>query len=113
MKPISSKTTMCSTRAAMESIAYGSQQRQAEKINLKHSQDKTYKQVLEVGDIGVIYAQPKTRNSCNHPFLPVMVTDTKISTISHQVTYTLCTQYGHLRGTFRRGSIQVSNLKNI
>jgi hypothetical protein len=52
MKPISSKTTMCSTRAAMESIAYWSQQRQAEKINVKHSQDKTCKQVLEVGDIG-------------------------------------------------------------
>jgi len=79
MKPISSKTTMCSTRAAMESIAYRSQQRQAEKINVKHSQDKTYKQVLEVGDIGVIYVQPKTRNSCDHPFLPVMITGTKIS----------------------------------
>ncbi len=50
--------------------------------------------------------QQKTRNSCDHPFLPVMVTGTKISPISNQVKYILCTQYGHLRGTFHRESIR-------
>jgi hypothetical protein len=52
------------------------------------------------------YVQQKTRNSCDHPFLPVMVTGTKISPISNQVKYILCTQYGHLRGTFHRESIR-------
>jgi hypothetical protein len=50
--------------------------------------------------------QPKTRNSCDHPILPVMITGTKISQTSNQVTYILCMQYGHLRGTFHRESIQ-------
>ena len=35
-----------------------------------------------------------------------MVTGTKISPISNQVKYILCTQYGHLRGTFHRESIR-------
>jgi hypothetical protein len=45
---------MSSTRAAMESIAYCSQNEQADKIDTNRLQDTEYKQVLEVRDIGVI-----------------------------------------------------------
>jgi hypothetical protein len=89
IKPVSSKTTMCSTRAAMECIAYCSQKRQADKINATRM--CTYKQVLDMGDIGVIYVQPKMRNSCYHPFLPVMVTGMKISGTTNHITYMLRT----------------------
>jgi len=78
IKPTASKNTMCSTRAAMESIAYRSQKAQANQINKERLQDSTYKQVLDVGDIGIVYVQPKTWNSCVHPYLPVMVMGCKI-----------------------------------
>ncbi len=39
----------------MESMAYRSQQRQANKINDTRINDPTYKQQLDVGDIGVVY----------------------------------------------------------
>jgi len=97
---------MCSTRAAMELMAYQSQKKQVEKLNAKRAADTLYKHVLEVGDIGSIYVQPKTRNSCDHPYLPVMVTSTCIATHSSNITYKLCTQYGHLRGSFTRETIK-------
>jgi len=67
IKPKQSKTTMCSIRAAMELMAYQSQKKQAEKLNAKRAADTLYKHVLEVGDIGLIYVQPKNRSSCDHP----------------------------------------------
>jgi hypothetical protein len=106
LKPTRSKTTMCSNQAAMESIAYQSQKRQAEKINEARVKDENYKQVLDVGDIGVVYVPPKTRSSCNHPYLPVMVTGTHIAGESHTIAYKICCQYGHLRGVFAREPIR-------
>ena len=97
---------MCSTRAAMELMAYQSQKKQEEKLNAKRAADTLYKHELEVGDIGLIYVQPKTRNCCDHPYLPVMVTSTRIATHSSTITYKLCTQYDHLRGSFTRETIQ-------
>jgi hypothetical protein len=106
VKPWSSKTTMCCTRAAMESIAYRSQKRQAIQVNLNRIQDEKFKQVLEYGDIGVIYVPPKTRNSCDHPYLPVMVTGCKQSSETQHLVYNLCCQYSHLQGFFTRESIR-------
>jgi hypothetical protein len=106
IKPTTSKNTMCSTRAAMESIAYRSQMRQAKQVNERRLMDETYKQVLEVGDIGVVYVKPKTRNTCDHPYLPVMVTRLSISDHSQTVSYKLCCKYGPLRGTYLRESIR-------
>jgi hypothetical protein len=59
-----------------------------------------------MGDIGVIYVQPKMRNSCDHPFLPVMVTGMKISGTTNHITYMLCTQYGDICGAFPREVIR-------
>jgi len=106
VKPESCKTTMCSTRAAMEGIAFWSQKQQALKINHARVQDRKYKQTLDIGDIGVIYVKPKTRNTCDHPYLPVMVTGTLISSKFRGVNYSLCCQYGPLRGTFTREDIR-------
>jgi hypothetical protein len=49
---------------------------------------------------------PKTRNSCDHPYLSVMVTGTCIAGELSTITYKLCCQYGRLRGVFARESIQ-------
>jgi hypothetical protein len=106
VRPSNSKNTMCSTRAAMESMAYQSQQRQANKINYTRINDTTYKQQLDVGDIGVVYVKPKTRNSCDHPYLPVMVTEGRLSGPSQTVLYKLCCQYGYLKGNFSRDDIR-------
>lgn len=106
VKPESCKTTMCSTRAAMEGIAFRSQKQQALKVNHARVQDRKYKQTLDIGDIGVIYVKPKTRNTCDHPYLPVMVTGTLISSKFRGVNYSLCCQYGPLRGTFAREDIR-------
>ena len=106
VRPSNSKNTMCSTRAAMESMAYRSQQRQANKINDTRINDTTYKQQLDVGDIGVVYVKPKTRNSCDHPYLPVMVTEGRLSGPSQTVLYKLCCQYGYLKGNFSRDDIR-------
>jgi hypothetical protein len=106
IKPTTSKNTKCSTRAAMESIAYRSQKAQAHQLNKERLQDKTYKQVLDVGDIGIVYVQPKTWNSCDHPYLPVMVMGCKIPKNSQALMYKLCCQYGPLHGFFAREIIR-------
>jgi hypothetical protein len=106
VKPESCKTTMCSTRAAMEGIAFRSQKQQALKVNHARVQDRKYKQTLDIGDIGVIYVKPKTRTTCDHPYLPVMVTRTLISSKFRGVNYSLCCQYGPLHGTFAREDIR-------
>jgi hypothetical protein len=106
IKPTTSKNTMCSTRAVMGSIAYRSQKAQAHQLNKEQLQDKTYKQVLDVGDIGIVYIQPKTWNSCDHPYLPVMVMGCKIPKNSQALMYKLCCQYGPLHGLFAREIIR-------
>jgi hypothetical protein len=100
MKPKSPKNTMCSTQAAVESMAYRSQVWQAKKINEGCVMDDSYKQVLDVNDIGVVYVQPKTRNTCDHLYLPVMVTACISYKNSTNVFYKLCCKYGPLRGTY-------------
>lgn len=48
-----SKTTMCSTKAAMELMAYQSKKTTTtDKLNAKRAVEALYKQVLEVDDIG-------------------------------------------------------------
>jgi len=105
MKPKLSKNTMCSTRAAMKSMAYRSQVQQAKKINEGCVMDDSYKQVLDVNDIGVVYVQPKTRNTCDHPYLPIMVAACISYENSTTVIYKLCCKYGPLRGTYAREMI--------
>jgi hypothetical protein len=87
--------------------------RQAKKVSERRVMDETYKQVLEVGDIGVVYVKPKTRNTCDHPYLPVMVMRLSISGHSRTVSYKLCCKYGPLRGTYLRESIRFEEHLNF
>jgi hypothetical protein len=74
---VKSKNTLCERRAAMELMAHGGQVRQAEYVNRKRLQSENYKQILEVGDVGVIRVEPNTRGATDHPALPVMVSSCK------------------------------------
>ncbi len=104
-KPVSSKNTLCQKRAAMELIAATGQRQQGEQVYKKRKQAKDYKQILEVGDIGVIRVEGNTRAACDFPFLPVMVTSTRVSSKSGRVKYQICTQHGYLLGQFIREMI--------
>ena len=89
----------------MELIATASQRKQGEQVNKKRKQAEDYKQILEVGDIGVIRVEGNTRAACDFPFLPVMVTSTHVSAKSGRVKYGICTQHGYLQRQFIREMI--------
>jgi hypothetical protein len=104
-KPMNSKNTLCQKRAAMELIAATNQKRQGEKVNKKRKQSNDYKQILEVGDVGLIKVQGNTKAATDHPFVPVMVTSAIVSSRSGKVKYGICSQHGYLKGKFIRQMI--------
>ncbi len=89
----------------MELIAATNQRRQGEQVNKKRKQKEDYKQILEFGDVGLIKVEGNTKAATDHPFLPVMVTSTVLSSRSGKVKYGICTQHGYLSGLFIREMI--------
>jgi hypothetical protein len=73
------KMTLCEKRATMELIASKCQKVQGEQVNRKRKLADNYKQVLQVGDIGAVRVPPNVQGSTDFPFLPIMVTDMKMS----------------------------------
>ncbi len=93
---------ICPKRDAMEKIAAEFQRKQGESVNSRRA--KLEKEILDVGDIGTIKVEGNTRAATDDPWLPVMVTFSRIISPGN-VVYKLCSQNGHLRGEFVRSSI--------
>jgi len=49
-----------------------SEQKEADRVKRSWFKDKYYKQILEIGDVGVIHVEGNTRGATFHPTLSVM-----------------------------------------
>jgi hypothetical protein len=67
---------------------------------------ENYKHILQIGDIGAVCVPPNVRGATDFPFLPKMVTDTKMNKTSGIVRYAICMQHGHLEGIYNRDMIE-------
>jgi len=67
---------------------------------------ENYKHILQIGYIGATRVPPNVRAATDFPFLPIMVTDNKMSKPSGMVRYAICTQHGQLEGFNYRDMIE-------
>jgi hypothetical protein len=76
--------------------------KQAEAVNRKRSHYT--KPLLDCGDIVSIQVPPQSRGACDHPWLPVMVTQI-IMKKNKEAQYEVCSKHGILEGIFPRNQL--------